>query len=82
MNYFDVQQQLRNKADHWEVHAMKSEISSLRNDNRVLSESLGSQRGELSNLRYAIDRLITVLTESGIKELEDRIGELHQINQF
>ncbi len=82
MNYFDVQQQLRNKADSWEVHAMKSEISSLKNDNQELSDKLGYQSTQLSNLRHAIDRLITVLTESGIKELEDRIGELHQINQF
>ena len=82
MSYFDVQQQLRNKADHGEVYAMKSEISSLKNDNRELSDKLGYQSTQLSNLRYAIDRIITILIESGIKELEDRIGELHQINQF
>jgi len=79
MNY-DTQQALSRKADEWEVNALKSQISELKNENHHLSERIGYIKGRLENQYNAINTLIQLIIEKDL--LPENTSQLYELKNY
>ncbi len=78
MNY-EIESKLNDKVDNWQFHALQQEVSSLKNENRQLKDSVKRCENKFQNYYSAFEMLQRILLDSGqITETED----LHSIMQY
>lgn len=78
MNY-EIESKLNNKVEKWEFHNLQSEISTLKNENQQLIESVQRCENKFQNYYSAFESLQRILIDSGqITETED----LHSLMQY
>jgi predicted nucleic acid-binding Zn-ribbon protein len=79
MNY-EIQQAISRKADEWEVHALKSQISELKSEIRQLTENINYAKNRMENQYRAIDTLIQLIIEKDL--LPENTNQLYELKNY
>jgi predicted nucleic acid-binding Zn-ribbon protein len=63
---YEIEQALRQKADMYEIHTLKSEIDKLKNANYDLEQKLTGLQNSISNIRETILGIIDTIQEENM----------------
>ena len=75
----EVESKLNQKADKWELDALRQELNTLKNENRHLRESVQACENKFQSYYCAFESLQRILLDSGqMTETED----LHSLMQY
>ena len=77
MSSYEIESKLRDKADKWEFHNLKNEISKLENQNVQLQREIGTCTGRINSQMRAIGGLINFMLEKNLlSEYENQLWNL------
>lgn len=79
MNTYEIENKLRDKADKWELHNLKSEVERLQNENRNLDDKVARLENRISNHYSAIEQLVQIIIDSALfGEREENLMNIRQ----
>ena len=82
MNNFATKDDLRSKANDWELNIARGEIRALQGQISNMGRDLTIANNSLANMRAGMERLVQILEDMSDMDDDQLISELHSIRQY